>query len=103
MIRETTRRPRKARIEHVCDECQTLIEKGTFYIGSSMQDERGAYTPLKRHEDCLAAADIIEAEITIEAEYRPFLFAMIKANPGLKINELLDGFPEVLERLNGEK
>jgi len=99
---ETTQRPKKARKEHVCDECKTTIAKGTVYIGNSSVID-GKYEPMRRHMDCIAAADLLDAECTVSGTYSRFLLTVLIAkNPDIKpkLKALLVDFPEVLARLN---
>lgn len=101
MITETTKRPKRARKEHTCDECKKPIEPKTMYIGNSLLID-GKYSPMRRHGDCIGAADILEAEVTNHATHGRFLLTVLIAkNPEIKprLETLLSDYPEVLKRL----
>ena len=101
MITETTRREKKARKDYNCAECRQTIEKGTVYIGSSEFIE-GKYYAIKRHEDCLAAAELLEPEVSNHGTFGRYRLAvMIEKNPDIvpRLEDLLVDYPLVLERL----
>lgn len=101
MYSETTKREKKARKVHICNECETEIEKGSVYIGNSSVIE-GRYEPMRRHSDCIEAAELLEAEGLKGGTYgRFFLKVMIERNPEVtpQLDALLIDFPDVLERL----
>lgn len=97
---ETTKRPRKARTPKKCAECLTEIAAGTIYIANSESYE-GRYNPLHRHEDCIAAAIAVDAEITHDGDVAMFLHTAIRKNPSLvpSLPEILEEYPDVLKRL----
>ena len=101
MITETTKRPRKARTEKICAECNKTIEKGTTYIGNSDLFE-GKYSALHRHSDCIEAADLLMCEVKNHATHGRFMLTvLIERNAEIvpKLGELLVDYPLVLGRV----